>query len=266
MVEQLYHNPDIYRIYVPLPDNPLKYLNCYILVSDGETLIIDTGFNRPECKQALFDGLDELQVDFAHTKLFLTHLHGDHSGLTEELTARGVPVFMNAIDYDYLCQELASGGWQAMEQIFLSEGFPIEEIEKQKKGNQARLYSPHHPFPASKVSNSDLLTVGGITLRCIHTPGHTPGHTCLYIEEKEILFSGDHILFDITPNISVWRNIPYSLADYLESLQKIKGLKVSHTKETAENRYRALCHSSDLFFYSQRFSDDDFCEHVTHYA
>ena len=73
--KKLYHNPDIYRIYVPLPDNPLKYLNCYVLVSDGETLIIDTGFNRPECKQALFDGLDELQVDFAHTKLF------DHKGL-----------------------------------------------------------------------------------------------------------------------------------------------------------------------------------------
>mgnify|MGYP003187789086 CR=1 FL=1 len=349
MVEQLYHNPDIYRIYVPLPDNPLKYLNCYVLVSDGETLIIDTGFNRPECKQALFDGLDELQVDFAHTKLFLTHLHGDHSGLTEELTVRGVPVFMNAIDYNYLCQELASGGWQAMEQIFLSEGFPIEEIEKQKKGNQARLYSPQHPFPAATVQDNDVLTVGDVSLRCIHTPGHTPGHTCLYIEEKEILFSGDHILFDITPNISVWRNVPYSLADYLESLQKIKCLKVSHTfpghrefhgdiqdridaltlhhharlkeildaigrawedfspnqkwfamgetlahikwlsdkgaisstrplslnmptiqntpaKETAENRYRALCHSSDLFFYSQRFSDDDFCEHVTHYA
>lgn len=369
MVEQLYHTPDIYRIYVPLPDNPLKYLNCYVLVSNGETLIIDTGFNRPECKQALFDGLDELQVDFAHTKLFLTHLHGDHSGLTEELTVRGVPVFMNAIDYNYLCQELASGGWQAMEQIFLSEGFPIEEIEKQKKGNQARLYSPQHPFPAATVQDNDVLTLGDVSLRCIHTPGHTPGHTCLYIEEKEILFSGDHILFDITPNISVWRNVPYSLADYLESLQKIKCLKVSHTfpghrefhgdiqdrihaltlhhharlkeildaidqhpdctaygtagriswsargrawedfspnqkwfamgetlahikwlsdkgaisstrplslnmptiqntpaKETAENRYRALCHSSDLFFYSQRFSDDDFCEHVTHYA
>ena len=164
-------------------------------------MIIDTGFNRPECKQALFDGLDELQVDFAHTKLFLTHLHGDHSGLTEELTVRGVPVFMNAIDYNYLCQELASGGWQAMEQIFLSEGFPIEEIEKQKKGNQARLYSPQHPFPAATVQDNDVLTVGDVSLRCIHTPGHTPGHTCLYIEEKEILFSGDHILFDITPNL-----------------------------------------------------------------
>ena len=78
MVEQLYHNPDIYRIYVPLPDNPLKYLNCYVLVSDAETLIIDTGFNRPESKQARFYGLDHMKVDNAHTKLFLTHLHGDH--------------------------------------------------------------------------------------------------------------------------------------------------------------------------------------------
>ena len=118
MVEQLYHNPDIYRIYVPLPDNPLKYLNCYVLVSDGETLIIDTGFNRPECKQALLTDLMSCKWILPIQSIFLTHLHGDHSGLTEELTARGVPVFMNAIDYNYLCQELASGGWQAMEQNF----------------------------------------------------------------------------------------------------------------------------------------------------
>ena len=134
MVEQLYHNPDIYRIYVPLPDNPLKYLNCYVLVSDGETLIIDTGFNRPECKQALFDGLDELQVDFTHTKLFLTHLHGDHSGLTEELTTRGVPVFMNAIDYDYLCQELASGGCRVEDVLTLGDKVKVICLGKDKMG------------------------------------------------------------------------------------------------------------------------------------
>ena len=358
MVEQLYHNPDIYRIYVPLPDNPLKYLNCYVLVSDGETLIIDTGFNRPECKQALFDGLDELQVDFAHTKLFLTHLHGDHSGLTEELTTRGVPVFMNAIDYDYLCQELASGGWQAMEQIFLIEGFPMEEIEKTEKGQSGPTLLTAAPIPCRQLfSDNDLLTVGGCFPPLYpYTGAHTGTYLSLYRRQRNPLFSGDHILFDITPNISVWRNVPYSLADYLESLQKIKGLKVSHTfpghrefhgdihdrinalalhhharlkeildaidqhpdctayetagriswsargrawndfspnqkwfamgetlahikwlsdkgaisstrplslnmptipnapaKETAENRYRALCHSSDLFFYSRAF-------------
>ena len=133
MVEQLYHNPDIYRIYVPLPDNPLKYLNCYVLVSDGETLIIDTGFNRPECKQALFDGLDELQVDFAHTKLFLTHLHGDHSGLTEELTTRGVPVFMNAIDYDYLCQELPPADGRPWNRFFSAKAFLWKKSKNRKR-------------------------------------------------------------------------------------------------------------------------------------
>lgn len=146
MVEQLYHNPDIYRIYVPLPDNPLKYLNCYVLISDGETLIIDTGFNRPECKQALFDGLDELQVDFAHTKLFLTHLHGDHSGLTEELTARGVPVFMNAIAYDYLCQDACLRREAGHGTDFSQRSFPMEEIEN-RKGQSGKTLLTASPFP-----------------------------------------------------------------------------------------------------------------------
>ena len=29
MTEQIYNNPDIFKIYIPLPDNPLKNLNCY---------------------------------------------------------------------------------------------------------------------------------------------------------------------------------------------------------------------------------------------
>ena len=33
-----------------------------------------------------------------------------------------------------------------------------------------------------------------------------------------------------------------------------------YTEKMTENRYRALCHSSDLCFYSGRFSDDFFCD------
>ena len=72
---------DIYRIEVPLPKNPMKLLNSYLIRSDGRSLVIDTGFNRPECKEALMSGLKELNVDFDRTDLFLTHLHADHSGL-----------------------------------------------------------------------------------------------------------------------------------------------------------------------------------------
>ena len=55
MIQQLYHNPDIYQIHVDLPDNPLKYLNSYVVKGPTRHLVIDTGFNRPECQAALDD-------------------------------------------------------------------------------------------------------------------------------------------------------------------------------------------------------------------
>ncbi len=45
-----------------LPDNPLKKLKLLcVLKSGNEALVIDTGFNRPECKQALEYGMKELK-------------------------------------------------------------------------------------------------------------------------------------------------------------------------------------------------------------
>ena len=70
MIQQLYHNPDIYQIHVDLPDNPLKYLNSYVVKGPTRHLVIDTGFNRPECQAALCGGLRELDVDLSRTDLF----------------------------------------------------------------------------------------------------------------------------------------------------------------------------------------------------
>lgn len=70
MVTKINDVPAIFQIYVPLPDNPLKNLNCYVLKSGNEALVIDTGFNRPECKQALEYGMKELKIDIEHTSFF----------------------------------------------------------------------------------------------------------------------------------------------------------------------------------------------------
>jgi glyoxylase-like metal-dependent hydrolase (beta-lactamase superfamily II) len=61
----------------------------------------------------------------------------------------------------------------------------------------------------------------------VATPGHTQGHICLYEEDKKILFSGDHILFDITPHIESWAYDTNSLADYMASLDKVYHLPVN---------------------------------------
>jgi len=41
-------------IEVVLPNNPLKALNSYVIKGNEKSLIIDTGFNREECIDALF--------------------------------------------------------------------------------------------------------------------------------------------------------------------------------------------------------------------
>jgi glyoxylase-like metal-dependent hydrolase (beta-lactamase superfamily II) len=41
------------------------------------------------------------------------------------------------------------------------------------------------------IPDDDVVSVGTLRLRTIHTPGHTPGSTCFLLEGKPVLFSGD---------------------------------------------------------------------------
>ena len=70
MLTKVYNEPRIFQIDVPLPDNPLRNLNCYVVQDGGETLIIDTGFNRPECREALLEGLAHRALSALCEKVF----------------------------------------------------------------------------------------------------------------------------------------------------------------------------------------------------
>ena len=83
MPEELY--PNLFRIKIPLPGSPLKYLNSYLIKSDRRNLLIDTGTEQPECRAAMLDELGRLDIDLAETDYFLTHMHRDHVGLLPAL-------------------------------------------------------------------------------------------------------------------------------------------------------------------------------------
>lgn len=229
MIEKVWEHPEIFRIPVPLPENPLRALNVYVLCDKGESLVIDTGFHRQECLDALLSGLSELGISPKSTKLFLTHLHSDHIGLAEQFVSPKSVIYMGSIDHEYFLNIKKGLVWPYMESLFVHNGFPEDEIALQPVGNQGRRYAPEKPFSVQRVSDGDILQVGSCELRCVWTPGHTPGHMALYLPKEKLLFSGDHILFDITPNISAWRDVPGSLEDYLWSLEKIKKLEVVRT-------------------------------------
>jgi glyoxylase-like metal-dependent hydrolase (beta-lactamase superfamily II) len=95
--------------------------------------------------------------------------------------------------------------------------------------NPARKYLPEAKFTSVPVRDGTRLSYGNFRLECVWTPGHTPGHVCLYDKSKGIFFSGDHVLFDITPNITTWETLPNTLQHYLNSLLKIRDFPVRLT-------------------------------------
>lgn len=225
MVTQVWDVPEVYTIPVALPDNPLKNLNVYVIHTPDRDLVIDTGFDRDSCRRDLWQGIQELGLKPERMALFLTHLHSDHTGLVWDFVSRGIPVYMSRVEYAYYTR-LTASQIAPLDTVFLQEGFPPAELYRQRAENQGQRYAPHPGFPVISMEDGDRLPLDGLEIRCLLTPGHTPGHMVLYLPQYKLLFSGDHILFDITPNISVWYEVPHSLSDYVNSLRMIRALPI----------------------------------------
>ena len=242
MAEQL--APGLWHLNIPLEGNPLKNLNSFLITGE-RNLLIDTGFNQPACKRAMDDQLREIGADLNRTDIFLTHLHSDHTGLSTYLHRPGCAVFLSGTDAirreEYSHEEI----WRKKYASYVENGFTWEEMNWLWDSNPAKMEGPE-PLDGGfdRLDDGAVLEYGGRKLRCILTPGHTPGHLCLYDASNGVLFSGDHVLFHITPNICRWEGVPDALGDYLESLDKVKDLPVkmllpAHREETGDLRQRA---------------------------
>lgn len=218
--------PDLFRIKVPLPDSPLKFLNSYVVRSAGRNLVIDTGLNRTACLTAMKAGLEELNLDPERTDYFITHLHADHFGLVSRLKGGTSRVFFNRPDAEII---EAWSGWDPMVASAAENGFPEEELRRAIAQHPGFKFSSEWVPELNILNDGDLIETGDYCFRCIHTPGHSLGHTCLFEPEKKILVAGDHILIDITPNIQCWSENQDPLASYLESLDLTYGLDVELT-------------------------------------
>ena len=226
MTEVICDIPEIYKVSVPLPGTALKNLNCYIVKSGGESFIVDTGFNLEECRSILMEALDRLKISPASTKLLITHLHSDHMGLAECFDYPDSVIYMSRTEYDYYRLHIHGEYWELSDRIFLEGGMPPEELAQSKIENPAIIYAPKKDFAVHTLNDGDLIRVGDLTIRAIEVGGHTPGQMCFYIEEYKVMFLADHVLFDITPNITNWPLVEDCLHMYLSNLDKIEAFEI----------------------------------------
>lgn len=216
--------PHLYKLDIPLPNNPLKSLNSYVIKGKERNLIIDTGMNRDECKTAMASGLAELGVDLEVTDFFVTHMHADHSGLLSSLATPSSKVYCSAADADMINDD--GSYWEQVHIFVETGGFPETDFQAAVKKHPGYKYKSLGTINFILAKENDIICIGDYRLQCVETPGHTRGHLCLYDAAKKILVSGDHILNDITPNISLLSYRINPLNDYLNSLAKVYAYEV----------------------------------------
>lgn len=218
--------PGIHKIEVPLPGSPLKATNSYVVRGPDRSLLIDTGWNREDCRTALLSGLDRCGLGLPDVDFLITHLHADHSGLVAALAAQDATMYLSRGDAAVIESASLPGYWEKESRFARKHGFSLEELERVMGTHPGRRYSDSTRRDFSILRDGDTIAIGDYLFTCIETPGHTEGHICLYESGRKILISGDHVLVDITPNISLWSDERDPLREYLASLDKIYDLDV----------------------------------------
>lgn len=224
MLEQVYEN--IYKIEIPLPNNPLRALNSYVIIGQDKNLIIDTGFNREECRQALMGGLDQLGLDLKKTDLLITHLHADHSGLAAELNQEGMKVYAGEIDGQMINKMSKPAYWEGFNQDKIL--FDLEKDQLTFHDHPGYKYCPKEDIDFIPLKEGDKIEIGDYSLKVLDIPGHTPGHIGLYERQHRLFFAGDHVLDSITPNIAFWGFEEDILATYFESLNRVYNYDIDY--------------------------------------
>ena len=137
--------------------------NCYIVFDEEskETMVIDPAGDVDK----IVDLINILGGKLKY--IYLTHCHGDHIlGVTELKNKCGGKILIHREDSEGLNDA----------RINLTPYIIEKTIELEAD---------------SRIDDNDLIHLGNLEFRVIHTPGHTKGGTSLYCEKEGLLFSGD---------------------------------------------------------------------------
>lgn len=140
--------------------------NCFVFRSEGgeKLLVVDPGEEADRILATAEEMGGEVEA------ILLTHCHFDHIGAVAPVAkATGAPVYCPEIEVPILADIMAFVPW---------EGFgPFESYEADET-----------------VAGGETLSLAGLELDVVCTPGHSPGHVTYSVRGEDALFSGD-VLF-----------------------------------------------------------------------
>lgn len=209
------------RLPIPFEDG---LVNVFLFTDGSETDLLDCGMNSDDSLETIGRALDHIGARRLR-RLVVTHIHPDHYGAAGTLAGTGradlymhrleVPlVHPRYVELEHLVEEVRR--W------LLVNGVPEDEAEVLSNSQRALSQVVKPADPAVQLDGAELIELGSRRLRVEWTPGHSPGHICLYDSRERLLFAGDHILPDLSPNIGLHpQSTPDPLHEYLGGLTRL---------------------------------------------
>jgi glyoxylase-like metal-dependent hydrolase (beta-lactamase superfamily II) len=213
---------------LPFP-SPLQFSFSYLVETAGGLIVVDLGWNTDESWQRFLSGLARAGKTLDDISgVVVTHVHPDHYGLAARIrdtTAAWIALHPGerpqlAADDAAVQQRI-----QDMVRWLRRCGSPGSEVDclRGEAAGMAATFSRVRP-DLDLVDQAPVRGSGG-ALVPLHTPGHTPGHMSFHDRERDLVFTGDHVLPRVTPNVS---KRPTSdedpLTDFTRSLRRLNML------------------------------------------
>jgi glyoxylase-like metal-dependent hydrolase (beta-lactamase superfamily II) len=221
----------IYKIELPIP-YPLKTTNVFFVDEPPRTLV-DAGIKTEVSFETLEKGLGNIGFGLnAIERILITHGHIDHYGQAKRLSSlSGAPIYIHSKEYGRIRSFIHSLGF--LKSILLRNGVPKALVDEAIHFIESAQNLADPLEEAFFLNDGDSISFRSMTWKTLHCPGHSPGLICFYWPEKKILFTGDHLLKEVTPNpiLNVTETVsPFrypSLREYLASLKRIETMDIS---------------------------------------
>ncbi|HEX3036822.1 MAG TPA: MBL fold metallo-hydrolase [Thermodesulfobacteriota bacterium] len=192
-----------------------EYTGAYIVASGNETALVEVG--PRSTAEKLLKAFHEIGLNPESVKyILLTHIHLDHAGasgaILEHFPNAYVVAHKKGIPHLVDPEEAL---WKASNKVL---------------GFVAEMYGKPEPVPEQRtipVEKKTTLALGKFKFTILPTPGHASHHVCIFLQPRDVIFTGDaagiyipslDVILPATPP-------PFRLSPALKSIRKLIALK-----------------------------------------
>ena len=227
MIEEIVN--DFYMITLPMPFR-LQHVHVFLLCHGDQAALFDTGLDTPENLLTFETALQKIGKKMQDiVQVFITHHHFDHCGMVGRIKKMsGAEICMSELSQPFTTR--SDGEIQLVKDLCIRHGLPQDATN----GILNLLLSTREeiagPFHIDRyLQRHELQSFGKWEFQAIPTPGHTRDHVSFYFPQEQVLLAGDHVLPEITPNLSpdVFAPDFKPLSSFLASLELLRELSVT---------------------------------------